>query len=44
MWLVSLVPGAIDMVAAVAVALVAVVRWAREFLLALPEHASTRSF
>ena len=43
-WLVSLIPGTLDMIAASAVALVAVVRWAREILLALPEHASTRSF
>ena len=43
-WLISLIPGTLDMIAASAVALVAVVRWAREILLALPEHASTRSF
>ncbi|KAH8995903.1 hypothetical protein EDB92DRAFT_1942793 [Lactarius akahatsu] len=43
-WLVSLVPGTLDVLAAAALALVAVVRWARELLMALPEHARTRSF
>jgi len=39
-WLVSLVPAALDMFAAAA----ALVCWARELLVALPEHAQTRSF
>ncbi|KAH9018796.1 hypothetical protein EDB83DRAFT_174750 [Lactarius deliciosus] len=43
-WLVSLVPGTLDVLAAAALALVAVVRWARGLLMALPEHARTRSF
>ncbi|KAH9012110.1 hypothetical protein EDB84DRAFT_1680780 [Lactarius hengduanensis] len=43
-WLVSLVPGTLDVLAAAALALVAVVRWARQLLMALPEHARTRSF
>jgi hypothetical protein len=43
-WLVSLVPGTLEIFAAAVVALVAIVRWSRESLLALPEHARTRSF
>ena len=43
-WLVSLVPGTLEVVAAAAFALLAVVRWARSLLLALPEHARTRTF
>ncbi len=43
-WLLSLIPGTLDVLATAALALVAVVRWARELLLALPEHARTRSF
>ncbi|KAH9160946.1 hypothetical protein EDB89DRAFT_1914232 [Lactarius sanguifluus] len=43
-WIVSLIPGTLDVLAAAALAVVAVVRWARELLMALPEHARTRSF
>ncbi|KAH8981778.1 hypothetical protein EDB86DRAFT_2974355 [Lactarius hatsudake] len=43
-WLVSLIPGTLDVLAAAALALVAIVRWARGLLMALPEHARTRSF
>ena len=43
-WLASLVPGTLDMLAVAALALVAVARWARELFFALPEHARTRSF
>ncbi|KAH9018808.1 hypothetical protein EDB83DRAFT_2436216 [Lactarius deliciosus] len=43
-WIVFLVPGTLDVIGAAAIALVAVVCWARELLMALPEHARTRSF
>jgi hypothetical protein len=37
-------PRTLEILAAAAMALVAIVRWARETLLSLPEHARTRSF
>ncbi len=43
-WLASLIPGTLDVLSTAGLVLVAVVRWARELLLALPEHARTRSF
>ncbi|KAF8267230.1 hypothetical protein EI94DRAFT_1731062 [Lactarius quietus] len=43
-WLASLVPGAVDVFVYAALVIAAVVRWARELLVALPECARTRSF